>query len=291
MRSTLRHLAGIIVLLTSALALTGCSAIKLGYNTLPDFTYWWLDGYLDLNETQTPQVRADLVKLHAWHREQELPKLADLLAKMEAMALGPVSAAQACSLVPDVRDRVMSVADQAEPAVVALVMTLTPKQIRHLERKYQSNDETWRKDWIDLPPDELKEKRYKEVVERAEMIYGSLEEPQRAVLRQGVEASIFDPKRVFADKQRRQKELLQTLRKASASGITPEEARALMRANLERSARSPDPAFQRYQEQLVDEGCRHAAAMHETMTPAQREKAARRLRAYQRDLRELAARK
>ena len=40
---------------------------------------------------------------------------------------------------------------------------------------------------------------------------------------------------------------------------------------------------------LIQEGCRTFTAVHQVTTPAQREQAARRLRAYQRDLQELAA--
>ena len=57
----------------------------------------------------------------------------------------------------------------------------------------------------------------------------------------------------------------------------------------ERAQRSPDPSDRSFQETMRQETCRILAAVHESTTPAQREQAARRLRAYQRDLRELSA--
>jgi hypothetical protein len=42
---------------------------------------------------------------------------------------------------------------------------------------------------------------------------------------------------------------------------------------------------------LIDEACVNAAALHNSTTAAQREAGVRRLRAYQRDLRELSAQK
>ena len=47
----------IIGLLCLALAgLSGCSALRLGYNTAPELAYWWIDGYADFDDAQAPQV-------------------------------------------------------------------------------------------------------------------------------------------------------------------------------------------------------------------------------------------
>ena len=75
------NVARIIGLLSVAVALAGCSAIKLGYNSLPQVSSWWLDGYIDFSDEQEPRVRDDLARLHQWHRRQELPKIGALLQK------------------------------------------------------------------------------------------------------------------------------------------------------------------------------------------------------------------
>jgi hypothetical protein len=61
----------------------------------------------------------------------------------------------------------------------------------------------------------------------------------------------------------------------------------MLRGWFERTAAPADPAYRAWQEALVQEGCRTFAAVHQSTTAAQREQAVRRLRAYQRDLREL----
>src|SRR5207245_8249679 len=71
---TVVRLARIIVLLTLVTGLAACSAIKLGYNTLGEVAYWWLDSYIDFTDAQAPLVRQDLARLHAWHRHEELPR-------------------------------------------------------------------------------------------------------------------------------------------------------------------------------------------------------------------------
>ena len=289
MNSTTSRLGGIIVAVLLTLALGACSAIKLGYNNLPDLAYWWLDGYVDFSDEQTPQVRLELERLHAWHRAEELPRFADMLGRMEQLVPGSISQQQACGFLAEIQGRLNLVADRAEPAVVALAATLGPRQLRHLERKQRRNVDKWREDWVDVPVAKQHDKRFDEMLERSEMIYGRLDGPQRAVLRQGLEKSIFDPQRILVDRQRRQQDLLQTLKRASEPGTSAADVRSLMRGYLDRAQHSPDPGYRAWQESLLQESCRIFSLVHESTTPAQRDQAVRRLRAYQRDLRELSA--
>ena len=58
------------------------------------------------------------------------------------------------------------------------------------------------------------------------MIYGRLDEPQRSALRRQIEQSIFDPQRILAERQRRQQDVLQTLRQLAGQPVASGEARA-----------------------------------------------------------------
>ncbi len=281
------RLAAIIVALATSVALSGCSAIKLGYNSLPDLAYWWLDGYVDFSDQQTPVARQELTRLHTWHRQQELPQMAEILGRLEQTAAGSITPQQACNVVSEVRGRLQLVADRAEPALVAVAQGLTTRQLRHLQRKYRSNNETFRKDWLDLSPAEQKDKRFVATLDRLETLYGRLDEQQRAVLRQGIEQSIHDPARILVERQRRQQDLLQTLDRLLEPNTAPADARSLLHAYIERTQRSPDAGYRAWQESLLQESCRIVSALHQSTTPAQRDNAVRRLRAYQRDLREL----
>lgn len=277
----------IIGLLALALALSACSAIKLGYSNLPELGYWWLDGYLDFEDSQDQRVREDLSRLHAWHRGNELPRLAELLQRLERLAPADVSATQVCAFVPPLRERLQAVTEKAEPSVVTLAVELAPAQLQHLERKYARNVADYRKDWLRLSPADQAEKRAKQLVERMEMIYGSLGAEQKAVLAQQLQRSTFDAQRVLAERQRRQRDTLQTLRKIAGQPVPLDEARTLMRGLLERSLNSPDADYRAYQESLIQETCATLSAVHNSTTPAQRQNAVGRLRGYQRDLGEL----
>lgn len=287
--SDLTRMGGIILALALALGLGACSAIKLGYSSLPNLAYWWLDGYVDFSEEQAPQAREEIGRLHAWHRQRELPKLQELLARMEQLAPGEVSPQQACGIVTEVQARMRAVADEAEPRVAAMAATLTGRELRHIARKFRRNNERYQKEWLDLSLPEQQEKRFEQMLDRLETIYGRLEEPQRIVLRQRIVQSAFDPARSHAEWQRRQQDLAQILHRVSRREVPEAEARALLRGWYERIESAPDPAYRAYQQTLRQEGCTTFSLVHQSTTAVQREQAVRRLRAYQRDLRELMA--
>lgn len=283
-------MAGIILAAALSLALAGCSAIKLGYDALPSLAYFWIDGYLDLDDAQAARVHADLARIAAWHRREELPRVADALAQMQQLAGGDITPQQACSMFDALRARLVAVGDHIEPEATALAMSLDAHQLRHLERKFRSNDEKFFHDWLEPPPNEQQQKLLKQMTERFEMVYGPLQEAQLAILRERIAQVPYDASRVLAERQRRQKELMQVLRRVTRPGVAPEAARTQLRGWLQRAEHSPDAGFRAWQEGFIQEGCRTFAEVQDSTTTAQRQHAVNRLRAYERDLRELSAR-
>ncbi|MEP6823544.1 MAG: DUF6279 family lipoprotein, partial [Ramlibacter sp.] len=213
--------------------LSGCNALKLAYNNLPEVAYWWLDGYADFDDAQTRRVREDLVALHDWHRTNELPRWLTLLAQMEQLALQDVSAAQVCSFVPALRRSVSSVAAQSEPFIVAFGASMSSAQLAYLDRKYRRNNMEFRREWVELPADELQEKRYKQALGRSERLYGSLDGEQQGELRRQVALTPFDPSGALEQRQQRQQAIRQMLLGLSVHRGTMEEARLIPRTTLD----------------------------------------------------------
>ncbi|WP_296775580.1 DUF6279 family lipoprotein [Variovorax sp.] len=269
--------------------LGACSAIKLAYNNLPELSYWWLDGYLDFDGSQTPKVRDELAQLLDWHRRNELPKIAALLQEAETLAPGEVTPAQACAMTDRIRDRLLAVSERAEPAGTELLLSLSEAQLQQLERKYAKNNADYRKDWLDRSPARVQEKRYDQFLDRFEDFYGRLSPEQRELLRQQVAQSVFDPKLQDVERRKRQQEALVLLRGFVANRTPPTEARAALHAYLQRIADPPPGPWREQQQALLQEGCRNLAALHNGTSAAQRAQAVKRLQAYQNDLRQLVA--
>ena len=270
--------------------LPGCNAIKLVYNAAPSASYWWLNGYLDFDGVQAAQLREDLDNLQRWHRSTQLPEYARLLQRAQALvATENVTPAQACTLLEDARREIGNITVHAETGAATLVRSLTPEQLQHLEAKYAKSNDEFRKEWLDASPQEVREKRYDKTLERAERVYGRLDAPQRAIILQQIEASSFDPKLQQAERLRRQQDTVQVLRSLATSNATPQQTTQALRGLFDRYRESPDPVLRAYGQRQIDEGCQGFALAHNTATPAQREKAVQRLKAYEKDVRDLAS--
>ena len=282
----------IISLLACALTLAGCGmATRLAYNQSGELAYWWIDGYVDVNSQQGPRLREELANLLQWHRKTQLPLYADALQKLQPLAAGNLTEAQACAVADEVRDKLMHISTQVEPTAAWLAASLTPQQIEHLQRKYEKNSKEYSKDWSSLAPDELRKKRIKQARSRSEMLYGRLDAEQMAVLESTVDKSDFDAEATHFERQRRQRDTLQTLRKIATDKPSAAETQALIRALLDRNLNSPNPAYRALQHAQWREACANFAKVHNSTTPAQRTKALETLKEYETDFRVLAAKK
>ena len=279
----------IIVLVGIAVALCACSTVKLAYDSLPRVAGWWLDGYVDLSQAQELQLRADFAQLHQWHRHEELPKVGALLRQAERIATSETTPQEVCALVPEIQERILALSSRAEPVAATLALGLSPAQLVQLEKKYQKNNAEYRKEWVELAPAEVRDKRIKQYVERLESFYGRLDHSQRETIRAQVEHSVFDPAKNLVERQRRQKDILLTLRQLASQPAPMSQAPSSLHGLVDRAFHSPDPAYLAYQDALIQEGCTNLAALHQSTTSQQRQTAARLLRAYQRAVSELVA--
>jgi hypothetical protein len=198
-----------------------------------------------------------------------------------------MDAASACALYADVRDKVIAVTSGAEPATVALVGTLNADQLANLERRFAKGNAEYREDFLDATPRKRRDKRYKEAVKRAEMLYGSLDHKQLAVIGHRIDTSRFSAPVSYGEKLRRQQDALQTLRPLVAGQGTPEATQAAIKGLFERTLNSPDAAYRDYMDKLTQDACTSFAELHNSTTPAQRSKAVETLLRYEQDFRTL----
>jgi Family of unknown function (DUF6279) len=271
-----------------ALGLLGaCSAIKIAYNQAPDLAYWWLDGYVDFNDRQSPVVREQLAALMAWHRQSELPKVAVLLQKTQGLVANNMSSAQACELFSEVTVMVNAVLDKALPSVAELAPTITAQQIAAMQTKQQKNIAEYSKDYIAASPTERSAKRLKDAIGRSERLYGKLEAAQIAAIERTIQNSTFDAATSLKERVQRQKDGVELMRTLASSKPASLAVQTSLRSYITRSLNSPDPAYRAYAQTMVREGCDAFAAVHASTTPAQRANAVQILKGYEMDVRAL----
>ncbi len=277
-----RIIGGLVAVLV-ALVLSGCSAVKLGYNNAPELSYWWIDSYLDFTSDQTKRVRADLNTLQTWHRQNELPVLASTLAKMQRMAPNDVSTEQLCDFYAEIKPRFQVLIDRTEPLIAAIAPTLQPEQLEHLARQLEKRSVKWQEEWLEGTLTERRARRVKQLQDRAEMLYGRLEERQLAMLRAGVATSSFDAAISYRESQRRHQDTLQVFRQLQSSKASPQAAKAEVHALLSRAVESPDVSYKNHMDKVMQENCKAFSALHNSSTPEQRLKLIATLKGYETD--------
>ena len=287
------RLPRIIAVLALAGVLVACSAIKVVYSQAPELAYWYLDGYVDFNGAQSLQVKAGLSKVQAWHRQTQLPAYIEILQTLQQRLPSNVSAAESCEIYADVRGKLMAVTGQMEPTAAAIASTISASQLQQMETRFAKTNTEYGEDFLEGTAQEKRSKRLKKTVKRAEMLYGDLQEEQLAVIAQSIDRSRFNLVLTLGEWQRRQQDVLKTVRSVSenlpttSNPSTPEKTRLAMRALIERSAESPDPSYRAYLKTLTEQNCQNFAELHNKTTPAQRKKAVETLKSYEQDFRSL----
>jgi Family of unknown function (DUF6279) len=275
---------GLLILLCAA-ALGGCSSIRLAYGNAPQLLWWWIDGYVDFNGEQSPPVRQGLDNLHEWHRNTQLPALMGLLATAQAQVAEPTTAGQACRWQTQVREALEPTLQRALQLTADTLPSLTEANYRHIEQRYAKGNTEMKRDFLQADAQDRLDESVKRTLERVERVYGRVGDAQKRVVREGVAASPFDPELWLAERQRRQREVLQTLRRLSADKADADQRLAALRVLVQRLERSPDPEYRAYQQRLGDYNCAFAAQIHNSTTPAQRQRARENFKGWEEDLR------
>lgn len=270
-------------------ALAGCSAVRLGYGQAPQLAHWWLDGYLDFDDAQSPRVKASLGQWFAWHRETQLADYAGLLASAQQQVMGPVSAEQVCRWNDELRSRIEPAVERGLPLVADLVPTMKPAQLAHLEKRYAKSNAELRKEFLQPRADERMKASIERTVERLETLYGPLDEAQRRAVAASVAASPFDAELWLATREARQRDVLRTLEPLVQQQADRDRALQALRPLARRLIDGPSPDPQGYQQRLAQYNCAFGARIHNTTSARQREHARDKLRGWEADLRYLAA--
>lgn len=277
-----------LALLGLVLLLQACSAIKLGYNQLPTLGYWLLDGQLNFNERQTEATRSALQQVHEWHRREELPAYADLLERLGRLGGTNVTEQQICQVFDEVQDRLERTMREAIRQAAPVALQLGPRQLQHLARQWERKNEEWEEEWLPADRQERLERRVKRTTDRYADFYGPLSTAQQSLVREQLQRSAWNPEWGRRDRKRRQQDLLATLQALQHTRATAAEAEAALQGVWQRWRQPPGAEDQALVNRLTRQACSNLAELHNSTTPEQRQRAQRRLRAYERDLRELA---
>ena len=269
-------------------AIVGCSAVRVSYGQGPLLAYWWLDSQVAVSAEQAPRVRAALADWFAWHRATQLPEYAQALDETTILVAGNISPTQVCSVAEAWQRRAERAFERAVPAVAEQLRGLSTEQINHLERRQADKLQEAAADHLQPDLAERRKAALTRSVDRAESLYGSLDEAQRQLLASSQAASPFDPERWLDERRARTVELLRSLRQWQAERADSATVQAGVRRLAAEFGHSPRPGYQAYSRRLLQANCAQVAQLHNSTSAAQRLRAAGKLAAWRDDLRSLA---
>jgi hypothetical protein len=192
-----------LIIITS-LIIVGCSVVTLGYNRLPFLTIFELDSIVDLTEEQENLSRIQLDAWLEWHREKHLPQYIVKLEQWEKLIIQDLTPGQFCKEVDVIRTFTNEAVEKFIPALIPIATTLTPIQIDNWNKYQEEKDKEFVENFGKGKRGEIiNEKRLKRAIERAEMLYGTLNTNQKEALAKRLEKSVFNVEQVLPERKRR----------------------------------------------------------------------------------------
>ena len=263
--------------------------MKLGYGQASGFAFRWIDRYVELNDAQSLRVRTALDEWFAWHRRTQLPDYAELLVRAQAELVADATPEAMCGWSKEIRGRIDKAIERAVPVAAEVALTLSPAQIAAIEKRNVETNDEFRDDFLQRDPARRRRAAVQREIERAESFYGSLDAAQREFVSRSVANSPYDPEAAYAERQQRQQDLLQLLRRLTAAGAGQAQGEAEIRTWVASFQRSPRDAYRSYAQRVVAHNCAYASALHNMTTVEQRRQAVKKLKGYETDFRALAS--
>lgn len=270
------RLCGLLFALLALLLAAGCSSgLRLGYNQAEILVNWSLSDYVDLEPHQRDLFGRRFREMHDWHRREQLPEYARLAREARIRVEDGLTRADVDWIIAHSRGRLEALIEHGAGDTADLMLSLTPEQVKGLERAFARANRKLAQSWgIGRPVAEQQKLRAERLVGQVERLTGKLGRDQLERVTELSDALPLTNDQRFAERQRRQRELIAALQ----SGRSRAEMAAWFRQWAPNWERSRD----QQRTQLF-------ADIDRLLTPAQRRNAMDRLQAYADDFTALSA--
>ncbi|HJU70746.1 MAG TPA: DUF6279 family lipoprotein [Paucimonas sp.] len=202
--------------LAAIVLLTSCSLVRLGYNHGETLSYWWLNAYADITREQNPWVRQSIADLFAWHRKTQLRDYVQFLSSAQKQLRTTVTKADVLTDFDGIKERAALVIDKAIPDLADFALTLDQQQITHIEKKFASNNDAYRRDYLRGNLEQRQLSRFKKVMEQAEYWFGDFNRDQLALIRRASDERLLDSELLLRERQYRQQQMIALLKRIRA---------------------------------------------------------------------------
>lgn len=277
--------ASMLALMLAALA--GCSMMRMGYPQLDTIAWWTADEYFDLDVEQRQDFNRRFVRLHEWHRYEQLPDYAKFLAETKARLERGFTREDALWVTEGVRARYRTLAAYAADDAAVMLMSITPGQLATLQERWDRLNRRFVREFrLDADEEEQRRETSRRVLSRIREWVGHLDDAQdQQILAWAAELPLVHGLR-HQDRMRRQREFLQLM---SQRGDAAQFSKRL-RHWLVNWEEGRDPKYDRLFREWTQQQADLYAAVYGILLPHQRTAVAERLQGYINDFTYLARR-
>ncbi len=274
-----------------ALLLAACSLGRFGYNNGDTLIYWWLNGYVEFDSGQRPWVQQRIDNLMSWHRHSQLKTYIPVLAAAQRRLEHDVTKAEVLADYQDITQLIDRIFEQAAPDLADLAISMNADNMAQLKKKFEENDEKFRKDYLKGDHEERQEHRYKMVMEWAEYWFGDFSAEQEAAIRRASDARPLNNEMWVADRVQRQQALIALLARIHQEKLTHDAATVLIKDFMESNylvRTSATPEMKAFFDASKDAVAQLTVFIINLATPKQRQHAKDKLQQWIDDLNVLA---
>jgi hypothetical protein len=277
-----------IALALAALGLlAACTMVRVAYNNADTALRVMAQEYFDLWSEDGTELRAQIARLHEWHRREELPAYAELMQGVAGRVAAGISRADVEWATAKGREHYRTFVTRAADEAAPLLVKLGPEHYTALAKKMADNNLKFAKEFLGEDPAAREKARVRRVATYIEDWTGSLNDAQLARVTATVRAFPRLAEVQLASRQARQQELLALLkRNRSVAELTPALRNYFLDWELRRGSEYGRMAADwetQITTMLVD--------LDRTLTPEQRSRAVKRAVQFAEDFRVLAGTK
>jgi hypothetical protein len=287
---TLLQRFSMLCLIAMMTVISGCTSVKFTYDHGDTLLYWWLNAYVDLDGDQTAWVKKDIDGLFQWHRKTQLKQYSAIMTKAQHQLAGDMTQADLLADYKEIKTYTEQLAMRAVPDLVDLARSVKPDQIAQMEKKFNKNNEDYRKKFLRGDLEKRQSTRFDKSLEQFDLWFGSFSRDQKAILRKASDARPMDSEIFLAERIRRQQKIVAMLRKVHAEKLSKEatqkEITALMRDVFDRFDAPERKAFF---DTYVDSTSKYILTAIKIATPEQKAHAQKRMQGWIDDFNKLAA--
>jgi hypothetical protein len=279
-----------LLLIAMMTVVSGCTSVKFTYDHGDTLLYWWLNAYVDLDGDQSAWVKKDIDGLFQWHRKTQLKQYSAMMTKAQRQLAGDITQADLLADYKEIKTYTEQLAMRAVPDLADLARSVKPDQIAQMEKKFNKNNEDYRKKFLKGDLEKRQKARFDKSMEQFDLWFGSFNSEQKAILRKASDARPMDSEIFLAERIRRQQKIAATLRKVQQEKLSKEatqkEVTLLMRDMFDRFDAPERKAFF---DSYVDATSKYVLTAIKIATPEQKTHAQKRMQGWIDDFNKLAA--